>query len=81
VGSVVASTALAALLLFGVAGASADDTSPAVARKVIRSAPENTNAPTGSPKGRVYNTDEVGMIIGGASKDAKAKVGRLPVRD
>lgn len=30
---------------------------------------------------RIYKVDDVGMIIGGASEDAKAKVGRLPVRD
>ncbi len=29
---------------------------------------------------RVYKVDDVGMIIGGASEDAKAKVRRLPVR-
>ncbi|MFT4564838.1 MAG: hypothetical protein ACI9BW_004608 [Gammaproteobacteria bacterium] len=29
----------------------------------------------------VYKTDDVGLIIGGASEDAKAKVGRLRVQD
>ena len=29
---------------------------------------------------RVYKVDDVGMIIGGASEDAKAKIRRLPVR-
>ncbi len=29
----------------------------------------------------VYKVDDVGMIIGGASEDAKAKVGRLPIRE
>jgi len=29
---------------------------------------------------RVYETDDVGMIIGGASEDSKAKVLRLPVQ-
>jgi hypothetical protein len=30
---------------------------------------------------RIYTASDVSMIIGGASEDAKAKVGRLPVRD
>lgn len=30
---------------------------------------------------RIYTVDDIGMIIGGASEDAKAKVGRLPIRD
>lgn len=29
----------------------------------------------------VYKVDDVGLIIGGASEDAKAKVGRLRVQD
>ncbi len=29
---------------------------------------------------RVYKVDDIGMIIGGASEDAKAKVRRLPVQ-
>ena len=29
----------------------------------------------------VYKTDDVSLIIGGASEDAKAKVGRLRVQD
>jgi hypothetical protein len=29
----------------------------------------------------VYKVDDIGMIIGGASEDAKAKVGRLPILD
>ena len=30
---------------------------------------------------RVYKVDHIKMIIGGASEDAKAKVGRLPIQD
>lgn len=78
-GNVAASTTLAALVLLGVANAAADDTSPTVASEADR--PQNRGAPTPPPPGRVYNTSEVGLIIGGASKDAKAKIGRLPVHD
>lgn len=79
-GKVAAYTTLAALVLYGIADTAADDTAaPATASEV--SPPQNRGTPTSPPPGRVYNTSEVGLIIGGASKDAKAKIGRLPVHD
>lgn len=30
---------------------------------------------------RIYTVDDIGMIIGGASEDGKAKVGRLPIQN
>jgi hypothetical protein len=41
-----------------------------------------TDAPApGTYPRSVYKVDDIGIIIGGASEDAKAKVGRLPIRD
>ena len=40
-----------------------------------------TEPPARAQPRSVYKVDDVGMIIGGASEDAKAKVGRLPIRD
>lgn len=40
----------------------------------------NTGAAIDTTSRRVYKVDDVGMIIGGASEDAKAKVRRLPVQ-
>jgi hypothetical protein len=40
-----------------------------------------TEPPARTHSRSVYKVDDVGMIIGGASEDAKAKVGRLPIRD
>lgn len=37
--------------------------------------------PTSARSRNVYKVDDVGLIIGGASEDAKAKVGRLRVQD
>ncbi len=40
-----------------------------------------TEPPAHAHPRSVYTVDDVGMIIGGASEDAKAKVRRLPIRD
>ena len=40
-----------------------------------------TEPPAHAHPRSVYTVDDIGMIIGGASEDAKAKVGRLPIRD
>ena len=40
-----------------------------------------TELPAHAHPRSVYKVDDVSMIIGGASEDAKAKVGRLPIRD
>lgn len=37
--------------------------------------------PASARSRNVYKVDDVGLIIGGASEDAKAKVGRLRVQD
>lgn len=46
--------------------------------------PEQIDSPSTQPRAyprKVYDVDDIGMIIGGASEDAKAKVSRLPVQD
>ena len=62
------------------ASANADDAEQPTAQggSVDRSP---TEPPAHTHPRLVYKVDDVGMIIGGASEDAKAKVGRLPIRD
>ena len=65
--------------------ARADDVAPADAsREVVAPAlAPAAAAPAAGWSRRVYGADDedVGMIVGGASEDAKAKVGRLPIQD
>lgn len=62
------------------AAANADDVKqPSAQGEPVDRSPTEPQAHT-HPR-LVYKVDDVGMIIGGASEDAKAKVGRLPIRD
>lgn len=69
--------ALAALILHGAASAEKGGQSDIPDGIVDRSPtkPASTTYPRS-----IYTVDDVGMIIGGTSEDAKAKVGRLPIR-
>lgn len=62
------------------AALSADDDEQTSAQDERVDSSETEPASHAHPRS-VYKVDDVGMIIGGASEDAKAKVGRLPVRD
>jgi len=52
---------------------------------VVAPAPRTDSTPSVPPSDayprRIYKVDDIGMIIGGASEDAKAKVGRLRIQD
>lgn len=63
--------------------AAADDPGSAVSSASTDPAvdPPMETTPSPVPPRTVYEVDDIGLIIGGASEDAKAKVGRLPIRD
>lgn len=73
----------AALALTGAAtiAVAAPETAPGTtATGAAGSVDGSSGEPLDTASRRVYKVDDVGMIIGGASEDAKAKVRRLPVQ-
>lgn len=74
----------AALALTGAAtiAVAAPETAPGTTATGAAGSVDSSTAgePLDTASRRVYKVDDVGMIIGGASEDAKAKVRRLPVQ-
>jgi hypothetical protein len=72
--------AIVSMMLPNAPADESQDTAAAVApQSQVETAPQ-TPAPHTNPR-RIYKVDDIGMIIGGASEDAKAKVGRLRIQD
>ena len=75
----IAGISVALMLMLGAAANAEDVEQPTAQDGHVDRSP--TEPPAHTHPRSVYKVDDVGMIIGGASEDAKAKVGRLPIRD
>ena len=74
-------TLVAGMTVSTALGVSADEGAASAARATAAADKAPVTRPRQIYPRSVYNVDAIGIIIGGASEDAKAKVGRLPIRD